>query len=130
MTNLFEIASRKKYRFSYKGWISSEDLWDLTLDELNASYKWLLNLKNKFSSEESLISKETDSEEYKDILNKLDIVKHVFNVKKQELEDAKRKAENAEKKKKILDIIAKKQDDSLMNSSEEDLVKMLDELDN
>ena len=129
MANLFEIASRKKYRFSYKGWISSEDLWDLSLEELNTSYKWLLSLKNKFSSEESLISKETDSEEYKDILNKLDIVKHVFDVKKQEIEDAKRKAENAEKKKKILEIIAKKQSDSLMNSSEEDLVKMLDELD-
>lgn len=32
--NLFEIASREKYRFPYKGLISVEDLWDLTLPGL------------------------------------------------------------------------------------------------
>ena len=33
---LFEIATRKKYRFPYKGLISVEDLWDLSMRELVA----------------------------------------------------------------------------------------------
>ena len=29
MSNLFEIATRKEYRFPYKGIINIEDVWDL-----------------------------------------------------------------------------------------------------
>ena len=43
-TNIFEYAVRNKIRFPFKGMISSEDLWDLTLENLDSIYK-TLNLK-------------------------------------------------------------------------------------
>ncbi len=121
---LFEIATRKKYRFSYKGWISVEELWDMSLSELDDVFKWLNNLKKSLTSE-SLIKEDKENE---DLNNKIEIVKYIFNVKKAEEDNRKHEAENAEKKRRILDILAKKQDEALENSSEEELKKMLDDL--
>lgn len=123
--NIFAVATRKKYRFSYKGWISVEELWDMDLKELDSVYKWLKSLEKR-DSEDSLISKDKPDV---DLQNKLQIVKYVFETKQTEIEEKKAEAENAEKKKKILEILAKKQDESLLSASEEDLKKMLDELD-
>ena len=39
--NLFEVATRKQYRFPYKGNASVEDLWHLSLTELDAVFKTL-----------------------------------------------------------------------------------------
>ena len=38
---LFEIATRNKYRFPFKGWISTEDLWDLSVQNLDGIFKTL-----------------------------------------------------------------------------------------
>ena len=38
---LFENATRKQYRFPFKGLISVEDLWKLSLDDLNTVWKTL-----------------------------------------------------------------------------------------
>ena len=62
-----EYATRKKLRFSYKGSISTEDLWDLSLEELDRIFKGL-NAKVKQSQEESLLEKKEKSEK----LSKLD----------------------------------------------------------
>ena len=126
--NLFEIAARKKYRFSYKGWISTEDLWDMDRDGLDSVYKWLTSLKNKSSTEDSLLNDNAKDKEDEDLQNKIDIVKHVFEVKKEESFNALKEKENAEKKRRILDILAKKQDEVLMNTKVEDLKKMLEDL--
>ena len=39
--NIFEMATRNKYRFPYKGMISVEDLWDLNQTQLDSIYKAL-----------------------------------------------------------------------------------------
>ena len=123
--NIFEMASKLKFRFPYKGLISVEDLWDLTPAQLDTIYK-ALNKEVKQNQEESLLS--TVNTEDAVLRAKIDIVKHIFTEKRLEAANRQAAAENAEKKRRILEIIAKKQDDSLQNMSEDQLRKMLEDL--
>ena len=122
----FEIATKNKYRFPYKGLISVEDLWDLDVNALDQIYK-TLNKQRKEMGEESLLK--TKSAEEFTLENKIEIVKYIVTTK--EVEKANRIAEfeKKEKKKKIMSIIAEKQDAALANMDIADLQKMLDELD-
>ena len=122
--NLFEIATRNRFRFAYKGSLTVEDLWDLNLTELDAIYK-NLNRAIKRDSEESLIDENQVDQK---TLDSIELVKHIFVTKKAEMEQKKLEVENAEKKRKIMDILAAKQDESLHNATEEELRKMLSEL--
>ena len=121
---MFEIATRKKYRFPFRGMISTEDLWDLTLEQLDTVYK-TLNKQVKTEEETSLMTQSTTDE---DTLNMIEIVKHIFTTKQEEANARKMAAKNAEKKKRILEVIAQKQDESLMKMSVADLQKLADEL--
>ena len=124
MANLFEIASREKYRFPYKGQISVEDLWDLSPAALDGIYK-ALNRTIKAQDEDSLMA---EREADQTTANMVEIVKHIFTVKRDEQRARKAAIENAEKRRHIMDILARKQDEALNNKSEEELLKMLDEL--
>ena len=124
-TNIFEAASKNKYRYPYKGMITTEDLWDLTQAQLDVIYKAL----NKGVSEaqvSSLMCKVTDVDA--ELLNKIEIVKYIFNAKEAEAEARKNDAAKHAKKQRILDILAQKQEDALQSMSEDELKKMLDEL--
>ena len=124
--NIFEAASKNKYRYPYKGMITTEDLWDLTPAQLDIVYKAL----NKGVSEaqvSSLMHKVTEVDA--ELLNKIEIVKYIFNAKEAEAEARKNDAAKHAKKQRILDILAQKQEDALQRMSEDDLKKMLDELD-
>lgn len=123
--SIFEIATKEKYRFPYKGLISVEDLWDLTAAQLDGIYK-TLNAEKKTAQEESLLAKRTKEEDT--LLTKLEIVKYIFAQKQAEVEERKHQKENAEKRQRILEIIANKQDAALQDKSVEDLQKMLEEL--
>ena len=48
--NIFEVATRNKYRFPYRGQISVEDMWDLPVTELDKIFK-TLNKQVKTSQE-------------------------------------------------------------------------------
>lgn len=124
-TNIFEMATKNKFRFPYKGLISVEDLWDLNQTQLDSIYK-TLNKDAKQAQEESLMAKKTAADA--ELQAKIDIVKHIFAVKQQEAMDRMVASENAEKKRRILEIIAQKQDASLQNMSEDELRKMLEEI--
>lgn len=123
--NLFESATRSKMRFPFKGMISVEDLWDLSLTNLDSVFK-TLNAEAKKSEEESLLN--TKSKEDEEISNKIEIVKYIVSMKldeKKKREDAKK---NAEMRQRLLEIKAKRQDAALENMSDEDLDKALAEL--
>lgn len=122
--SMFEIATRKKYRFPFRGLISTEDLWDLTLEQLDTVYK-TLNKQVKTEEETSLMTQSATDET---TLNMIEIVKHIFTTKQEEANARKMAAKNAEKKKRILEVIAQKQDESLMKMSVDDLQKLADEL--
>ena len=123
---LFELATRNKMRFPFRGMISVEDLWDLSLINLDSVFK-TLNAEAKKSEEESLL--ETKSKEDEEISNKINIVKYIVNVKLEEKRAREDARKNAEMKQRLLEIKAKRQDAALENMSDEDLDKMLAELD-
>ena len=123
--NIFELASRMKIRFAYRGMITVEDLWDLSVQELDRIFQ-KLNKALKESKEESLLSPQ--AKEDSELAIAVAIVRHIVEVKLAEAAIALAAVERKAKKEKILSILADKQDDSLRNMSQEDLTKMLEDL--
>ena len=123
--NLFESATRSKMRFPFKGMISVEDLWDLSLTNLDSVFK-SLNAEVKKFEEESLLH--TKSKEDEEISNKIEIVKYIVNVKLNEKKKRENDIKNAETRQKLLEIKAKRQNAALENMSDEELDKALAEL--
>lgn len=124
-TNIFEYAVRNKVRFPFKGMISVEDLWDLSLTNLDSIYK-TLNKEVKQSEEESLLTTKTSVDTELEV--QIAIIKHIVSVKLEEQEAREKAAAKKAQKQKIMSIIATKEDEALQNTSVEDLKKMLDEL--
>lgn len=123
--NIFEYATREALRFPYKGMQSVEDLWQLSVKELDSIYK-TLNKQVKQSEEESLLSTKTNVDTELEV--QIAIVKHIVSVKLTEKEAAEKASAKKAQKQKIMSIIATKQDEALQNSSIDDLKKMLDAL--
>ena len=123
--NLFEMATRKKFRFPYKGSISVEDLWDLSVNNLDTVFK-ALNAEPKRAKEESLLA--TKSAEDVELDEKIAIIKYIVSVKQEEANQREQAAAVREKKRKLEAIIANKQDAALQNMSIEDLQAMLNGL--
>lgn len=122
---LFILATRKKFRFPFKGVATVEDLWDLSVRDLDTIFK-ALNSQVKQSQEESLMA--TKSKEDSILEAKIAIVKHIFQVKQAESEAAKTAAANAAQRQRIGEIIAAKEDAALQDKSLEDLRKLYDSL--
>ena len=123
--NIFESAVENKLRFPYKGNISTEDLYSLSVSELDTIYK-TLKREAKRNGEESLLATKSNDDVALD--TKIEIVKHIVEKKLAQVEARKTAASNKAKKDKILSILEEKQDAALKNMSEEDLRKMLETL--
>ena len=125
VNNIFEVAVKEKFRFQFKGLISVEDLFDLNVRELDSIFK-TLNSQLKQVKEESLLEVKTLQDQELD--TKIEIVKYIVGIKL-EAENVRLKAkEQKEKKQKIMEILSAKQDSNLQNMSEDELKKMLSEL--
>ncbi len=124
--NIFETATKEKYRFPYKGMISVEDLWDLSPAQLDGIYK-TLNAEKKTTEEDSLLGQRSKAEQ--ELLTKIELVKYIFAAKQAEIEARKQKTANDEKKRRIMELIASKEDAALGEKSVDDLKQMLAELD-
>ena len=118
----FEIATRKKFRFPYKGSLSTEDLWDLTPAELDKVFK-VLNGQAKQASEESLLAKRSTVDE--DTLVMIDIVKHIVSVKLSEAEARTAAVAAKQQRATIMEIIANKRNENLSQMTIEELEKLL-----
>ena len=125
--NIFKYAVENKLRFPFRGMITVEDLFDVNINGLDEIYK-SLNAQIKKGNEESLLTEKTSEDEELEV--KSEIVKTVFAQKIAEKEARAKARENREKKQRILEIMANKQDEALQNKSVDELQKMLDELDN
>lgn len=127
MANIFERATRKKLRFvTVQGSLSTEQMWDLTLEQLN-TVAVSLNKKIKESGEESFISSEVKVDA--DLQLSFDIVKHIIDIKLKEAETARNRREKRAKRDQLLALIADKQAQELQEKSVEDLMAELEALD-
>nr|DAH47315.1 MAG TPA: hypothetical protein [Bacteriophage sp.] len=123
--NLFELATRCKYRFPYRGQITIEDLWDLHPTDLDSVFK-TLNAEAKKASEESLLEPKTEKDE--ELSNKIEIIKYIVSTKLAEQAAKESEKANKEKKQKLLAIKARREEAALENISDEQLNKMINEL--
>ena len=123
--NLFEVATRENYLFPFKGMINVIDLWNLSLTNLDSVFK-TLNAEVKKSEEESLLNAKTKEDE--ELTNKIEIIKYIVAKKLAEKEARENEKKNKEKRQRILEIKAKRQDEALENMSDEDLDKLLADL--
>lgn len=124
--SIFEVAVRGKFRFEFRGYISTEDLFDLSVEELDSIFK-KLNSQIKQVKEESLLGVKTKAD--KELEIKIEIVKYIVADKLEERAKALEAREKRAQKAKILEILAEKQDMTLQGKSEEELQKMLKDLD-
>lgn len=126
---LFEMASQMKFRYPYKGMITTEDLWDLSIAQLDIVYQ-NLSKELKATNGDSLIATKSADEGVKanELKNKIEIVKYIFNHKQQEAELHRMAAANAAEKQRIMGILADMEDNALRNMSKEELLKRLNEL--
>lgn len=122
INNLFIMATQNKFRFPYKGVVSVEDLWDMNVRALDEVFK-ALNAQAKQSKEESLLTAKNKEDSILEA--KIEIVKHIVTAKLEEAEAQRIKAENKEKKRRIAEILADKQDEELRGKSAAELTAML-----
>lgn len=123
--NMFEVATRNKIRFPFRGMVSVEDLWDLSVEDLDKVFK-VLNSQVKQVKEESLLNNKTKEDEVLEV--QINIIKHIVNIKLEESKLRLKKKENKEKKQKLLSILESKQEADLQNKSAEEIQKMIDEM--
>ena len=125
MERMFEIATREKMRFPFKGVISAEELWDLDVKSLDAIFK-TLSSQLKESKEESLL--DVKSKQDCELENKIEIIKYIVSVKLEESSQRALAKEKKEQKQKLLEILSEKENESLMNMSLEEIKKKIAEL--
>lgn len=123
--NLFETATREKYRYPYKGFITTEDLWDLSLPQLDGIFK-TLNAQVKVEPEESLL--EAPPPVDPTLSNQIAVLRHIVTVKQREQKAQENAMALHAKRQKLLGLIAQKQDESLASKTTEELKSMLADL--
>jgi hypothetical protein len=123
--NIFERAAKQKLRFPCRGSISTEDLYDLRVEELDRLFK-VLNAKVKIEAEESLLKPKEKTSTELDL--QIAIVRHIVEGKLADAEEKKNLAAKRAQKQKLLEILSEKQDMDLRNKSVEELTKMLEAL--
>lgn len=127
MENIFEKASRLKLRFSTaKGELSIEELWDLSLEDLDSIAR-KVNRALKDEGEESFIDKRKSHVTTKLEL-KLETLKHVISIKQEEKAAAKTKAEKKSQVEFLKTLREKKKIDQLESLDMAEIEKQIAEL--
>lgn len=130
--NIFEYAVRNKIRFaSPRGELSVEQLWDVPLrskDDFNLNtIAQTTNKAVKNATEESFVET-TRTALHVRLEVALDCVKHIIEVKLNDENTAKKRAENKLEREKLLGILAEKQTGKLSALTEEEIKKRIEAL--
>ena len=129
---MYKIASQKKLRIATsRGNLSVEQLWDLPKEEIGqlavAVRKHIRDERGTAGDSELDFLK--PSEQKEETIEQLTfrILRDIYQTKQADEDKAHSTAEKRLKNRRILELIAKKQDQELENKSIEELEKMLEE---
>lgn len=135
--DLFEQASRLKLRFySPMGSLTVEDLWDLPLTSPTGrsranldSIAIALHKQTRESAETvSFVTPSSSTSQAAELDLKFQLVKYIISVRVAERDAAKEASDRKEKKQRLLELIARKQDQELEGKSLEELTQMVEAL--
>lgn len=124
MSNIFQQASRLKLRFqTARGFLNTEQLWELSLPSLDQMY---IHLEEELgtASNKGLIKNRTATKEDEILKLKLDILSEVFNTLTNEKEAKEERKAIQSQNARIDELIARKKDEDLANMSIEQLEKL------
>lgn len=128
-TNLFEVASRKKFRFpSQVGELSYEHLWDIPLEGKNSLNSIAVAIHEEIEKSGKINFVTAASPRNTELTQKLDLIKHIIAVRLEEQNAAKVRAERASKRRLLDQAIAAKEHEQLLGGDLEDLLKRRAEL--
>ena len=123
---MFEKVSRLKVRYATdKGNVTTEDLWDFNLSQLNELAKGLNKKYKEFDEDDFL---KVENKEKGLVKLKFDIVLKVLRTKQDEAAAAVDRKANAEKKQKFLAALEAKRDQGIGEMSVEELEAKIAEL--
>lgn len=137
MSNIFERAVRQKLRFpSSIGELTVEQLYDLNISDgrfntdLNSVYSMLLVRKRNMTDDNlETLSESTANPRLTEVNLKLEIVKHIADYKNDLVKASIKRAEKAATRTKLREALMAKKDEAITGASEEELNKMLEDLD-
>lgn len=125
--DLFVLASRDKYRFeSNKGFLTVEDLWDLSLNALNTIAK-TINKELKATEEEDFIPVKTKKSNTV-TANRLEIVKFIIDYKAKQQEKAAERAARQAQLERLQELAAAKADEQLATKSLDEINALIEQL--
>ena len=128
---LYKKAAQIKLRIqTCKGLLSVEDVWGLSLANLDASIRSLAPLVKKYQTADSDLdflssNSGTKNEETSLLELSFEILKDVYITKKEEANAKAKARETKEFNQKIMSLIAEKQENSLKDKSIEELMAMI-----
>lgn len=121
---MYKQLIKNKVRFTTsKGVLSLEQLWDLSVKELDTLAVSLQEAYDKSNAKKSFIEKRTTKD--KSLKDQLDVVLDILQDKVEEAELAKTKAATKARNQKIREIIADKKDAELASMSVSKLESLL-----
>lgn len=129
--NIFEQASRKNLQFTTsRGNVATHELWEIPLTStkgfsLNDIAKAVKRAIDQEGEEDFVAPRSSGST---DNHLRLEILKHIIQVRQEENAKVVQQRENKEKKEKIATILEQKQNEELLNKSAEELMQILNSL--
>ena len=122
---MFEKAARTKLRFpSVRGELSVEQLWDLPLTSRSGfdldTVAREINQSLKASTEDSFVTVRVNPQKDRFELS-LDILKHIIQVKLDEIAEAAKVSARKAEKSRLVEILDQKKDQALLNLTPEEI---------
>lgn len=132
--NIFERAARAKYRFpTARGSATTEDLFDMPLDSRNGfnlnEVAIAIDNELETSARKNFIAPAGTDTRRTELEAQLEIVKHVIATKLASAAAAESRAARTAERTKLLDALARKDDEALSSASRDDILAKLAALD-